>query len=381
LSALVEFKIEYNRSFSKAVIAMARADYVTAKTYLERAAKALNELALRRAGENRDRTQEWIYDIIKEIADLDRKIQNDRIKDKIVKNLAEKGRLGTEESAVTNKFASIEVPKTTFDDIAGLEEVKEIIRYKVIYPRKYPELYQTFKKRSGGGILLYGLPGTGKTLIAEAIAHETNATFFPIKCSDLGSKWFGETEQNIRDVFAAAREAENSVIFFDEIEAYASNRRDNSTMERSVPEFLTQMQGIGASEERDRVLVIGATNKPWRLDGAFLRPGRFDEKIYVPLPCDEARKQIMELRLQGVPNNGIDLDFFVNQTVGYNGADVDYLCEKAKEFAIKRVLSDPESKKALYSEDFESAMKAIKSSVLDDDRLEMEKWEREYVVA
>jgi len=360
---------------------MARADYVTAKTYLERAAKALNELALRRAGENRDRTQEWIYDIIKEIADLDRKIQNDRIKDKIVKNLAEKGRLGTEESAVTNKFASIEVPKTTFDDIAGLEEVKEIIRYKVIYPRKYPELYQTFKKRSGGGILLYGLPGTGKTLIAEAIAHETNATFFPIKCSDLGSKWFGETEQNIRDVFAAAREAENSVIFFDEIEAYASNRRDNSTMERSVPEFLTQMQGIGASEERDRVLVIGATNKPWRLDGAFLRPGRFDEKIYVPLPCDEARKQIMELRLQGVPNNGIDLDFFVNQTVGYNGADVDYLCEKAKEFAIKRVLSDPESKKALYSEDFESAMKAIKSSVLDDDRLEMEKWEREYVVA
>jgi transitional endoplasmic reticulum ATPase len=252
--------------------------------------------------------------------------------------------------------------------------------YKVIYPRKHPELYDTFKKRSGGGILLYGLPGTGKTLIAEAIAHETNATFFPVKCSDLGSKWFGETEQNIRDIFAAAKEAENAVIFFDEIEAYASNRRDNSAMERSVPEFLTQMQGIGASEERDRILVIGATNKPWRLDGAFLRPGRFDEKIYVPLPCDEARKQIMQLKLKGVPNDGIDLDSFVNRTEGYNGADIDYLCEKAKEFAIKRVLSNLDSNKILYAEDFEKAFETIKSSVLEADRLEMEKWEMEYAI-
>jgi SpoVK/Ycf46/Vps4 family AAA+-type ATPase len=151
-------------------------------------------------------------------------------------------------------------------------------------------------------------------------------------------------------------------------------------MERSVPEFLTQMQGIGASEERDRILVIGATNKPWRLDGAFLRPGRFDEKIYVPLPCDEARKQIMELRLQGVPNTGIDLDSFVNRTIGYNGADMDYLCEKAKEFAIKRVLGNLESERMLYTEDFEKAFETIKSSVLEADRLEMEKWEREYAI-
>jgi transitional endoplasmic reticulum ATPase len=380
LSVLVELNIEYNRFFSKAVIALAREDYITARSYLERAAKALNEIAVRRTGENRDYTQDWVFDIVKEIGDLDRRINNERSKEKITKMLAERGRLRTEENSVTNKFASSEVPKTTFDDIAGLEDVKEAVMYKVIYPRKHPELYDTFKKRSGGGILLYGLPGTGKTLIAEAIAHETNATFFPIKCSDLGSKWFGETEQNIRDIFEAAREAKNAVIFFDEIEAYASNRRENSAMERSVPEFLTQMQGIGASEERDRILVIGATNKPWRLDGAFLRPGRFDEKIYVPLPCDEARKQIMELRLQGVPNTGIDLDSFVNRTIGYNGADMDYLCEKAKEFAIKRVLGNLESERMLYTEDFEKAFETIKSSVLEADRLEMEKWEREYAI-
>ena len=378
MSVLVELNIEYNRFFSKAVIALAKEDYITARSYLERAAKALNEIAVRRTGENKDYTQEWVFDIVKEIGNLDRRINNERSKEKLTKMLAERGCLKTEVEKTQNKYASSEVPKTTFDDIAGLEDVKEAVMYKVIYPRKHPELYDTFKKRSGGGILLYGLPGTGKTLIAEAIAHETNATFFPIKCSDLGSKWFGETEQNIRDIFEAAREAKNAVVFFDEIEAYASNRRENSAMERSVPEFLTQMQGIGASEERNRILVIGATNKPWRLDGAFLRPGRFDEKIYVPLPCDEARKQIIKLRLQDVPNTGIDIDCFADRTIGYNGADMDYLCEKAKEFAIKRVLSNMESERTLYADDFEKAFETIKSSVLEEDRLEMEKFIKNY---
>ena len=378
MSVLTELNIEYNRFFSKAVLAMAREDYLVARTYLEKAAKALNEMAVRRTGENKENTQDWVFDLVKEIGDLERRITNDRAKDKVTKMLAERGRLKTEEDSAQRKFEANNVPTTTFDDIAGLEDVKEAVMYKVIYPRKYPELYDTFKKRTGGGILLYGLPGTGKTLIAEAIAHETNATFFPIKCSDLGSKWFGETEQNIKDVFEAARNSENAVIFFDEIEAYASNRRENSAMERSVPEFLTQMQGIGASEERDRILVIGATNKPWRLDGAFLRPGRFDEKIYVPLPCDEARKQIMQLRLQGVPNDGIDLQSYVERTDGYNGADMDYLCEKAKEHAIKRILKAEQDERTLRAEDFENAFAAMHSSVLDVDRKEMERWEQEF---
>ena len=378
MSVLTELNIEYNRFFSRAVLAMAREDYLVARTYLEKAAKALNEMAVRRTGENKDYTQDWVFDLVKEIGDLERRITNDRAKDKVTKMLAERGRLKTEDDSAQRKFEANNVPSTTFDDIAGLEDVKEAVMYKVIYPRKYPELYDTFKKRTGGGILLYGLPGTGKTLIAEAIAHETNATFFPIKCSDLGSKWFGETEQNIKDVFEAARNAENAVIFFDEIEAYASNRRENSAMERSVPEFLTQMQGIGASEERNRILVIGATNKPWRLDGAFLRPGRFDEKIYVPLPCDEARKQIMQLRLRGVPNDEIDLQSYVDRTDGYNGADMDYLCEKAKEHAIKRILKAEQGERILRAEDFESAFASMRSSVLDVDRKEMERWEQEF---
>jgi SpoVK/Ycf46/Vps4 family AAA+-type ATPase len=395
LSVLIELNIEYNKNFSKAVIALAREDYLTARTFLEKAAKALNEIAVRRTGENKDYTLDWVFDIVKEIGDIDRKINIDRSKDKFNKMLAEKRANQPDKRAnpprediktaqgeteqIESRYALKEVPKTTFDDIAGLEEVKEAVMYKVIYPRQNPELYDTFKKRSGGGILLYGLPGTGKTLIAEAIAHETNATFFPIKCSDIGSKWFGETEQNIRSIFEEARQAENAVIFFDEIEAYASNRRENSAMERSIPEFLAQMQGIGASEERNRILIIGATNKPWRLDGAFLRPGRFDEKIYVPLPCEKARKQIMQLRLDGVPSENINLEDFAYRTAGYNGADIDYLCEKAKEFAIKRVIANQSAEKLLTLEDFEKAFSLIKSSVLDVDRIEMEKWEKEYV--
>lgn len=375
MSVLVELNVEYNRFFSKAVIALAREDYVSGRMYLERAAKALNELAVRRTGENRDYTQDWVFDIVKEIGDLDRRINNERSKEKMMKMLAEKGRLKTSESTGENKFNGSNVPNTSFEDIAGLEDVKEAVMYKAIYPHKYPELYEKLRKRSGGGILLYGLPGTGKTLIAEAIAHETRASFFPVKCSDLGSKWFGETEQNIRDVFEAAREEKNAVIFFDEIEAYASNRRDNSAMERSIPEFLAQMQGVGESNNQERILIIGATNKPWRLDGAFLRPGRFDDKIYVPLPDEKARRKIIDDRVLGVPmEDGIDFEMLSKITDGYNGADMDYLCEKAKEFALHRVIQDKDTNETLTKADFDLAIECVKSSVLDVDRKEMELW-------
>ena len=374
MSAIVELNIEYNRFFSKAVIALAREDYVVGRMYLERAARALNEIAVRRTGESKDYTQDWVFDIVKEIGDLDRKINNERSKEEMKKRLSEKGKLKLDKTENDGKPES-DVPNTSFEDIAGLEDVKETVMYKAIYPHKYPELYEKLRKRSGGGILLYGLPGTGKTLIAEAIAHETGASFFPVKCSDLGSKWFGETEQNIKDVFEAARAAKNAVIFFDEIEAYASNRRENSAMERSIPEFLAQMQGVGDSSKQERILIIGATNKPWRLDGAFLRPGRFDEKIYVPLPDEKARRKIIDDRVQGVPlQEGIDFESLAKITNGYNGADMDYLCEKAKEFALHRVINDNDTNETLTKEDFDHAIECVKSSVLEADRKEMELW-------
>lgn len=382
MSVLVELNIEYNRNLSKGVIALARENYVLAREYLERAAKALSEMSARRTGESKDYTQDWLFDIVKEIGALDKRIKSDRAKEKVTKMLKEKGCLKMDENVESNvgenKFQASEIPKTTFEDIAGLDNVKEAVTFKAIYPKLYPDLYSKLRKRTGGGILLYGLPGTGKTLIAEAIAHETGAAFFPIKCSDLGSKWFGETEKNIRDVFDAAREAGNAVIFFDEIEAYASNRREHSAMERSVPEFLSQMQGVGEGSKNNRILIIAATNKPWRIDGAFLRPGRFDDKIYVPLPDELARRRIMDIKLNCVPmEEGVNFDYFVERTEGYNGADIDYFCEKAKEFALRRIIDQKDTNELLTREDFNNAIASIKSSVLAVDKEEMEAWVRE----
>ncbi len=373
MAQLSAIKIEFDRYYGRALIAIAKEDWNLAANSLDIAARRLTELSAHRGGDAKGVTQDWIFDIVEEIKKIENHIRFEKSKQKALAMQEAK-----KDKKSESKFAESAVPSTTFDDIAGLEDVKQAVMYKVIYPQKFPEVYEMFKKRTGGGILLYGLPGTGKTLIAEAIAHETGATFFSVKCSDLGSKWFGETEQNIRDVFESARACENAVIFFDEIEAYATSRRENSAMERSVPEFLAQMQGVGASEERNKILIIGATNKPWKLDGAFLRPGRFDEKIYVPLPDEKSRRNIIDGRLIGVPTEeDLDVEKFVGLTEGYNGADVDYLCEKAKENAIRRVILDANESKKLKSEDFERALITLKSSVLDCDREEMEKWVRE----
>lgn len=259
------YELEYHRWYAKGIIKLARQDWTGALKCLDTAARRLRDWAQNAKDGEKEYITTWLFDLVGEIKRIEQFAENEKTKGK----LAEKLSLSKSEKADTQKVKESEVPETTFEDIAGLQDVKEAVRLKVIYPRKYPQLYETFRKRTGGGILLYGLPGTGKTLIAEAIAHETNAKFFSVKASDLGSKWFGETEQNIRDVFSAARACDNAVIFFDEIEGYATNRREDSAMERSIPEFLTQMQGIGASEEKNKILVIGATNKPWKLDGHF----------------------------------------------------------------------------------------------------------------
>lgn len=374
MSYLNELKIEYNRYFTKALLAIAKEDWNVAVNNLDMATRRLSEISAHRTGIAKDTTQDWMFDLVEEIKKIENHVKLEKSKKKALAMLEEK----KEKQAQEGKFTPTDVPETTFDDIAGLEDVKQAVMYKVIYPQKYPDVYKLFKKRTGGGILLYGLPGTGKTLIAEAIAHETGASFFSVKCSDLGSKWFGETEQNIRDVFESARACENAVIFFDEIEAYATNRRDNSAMERSVPEFLAQMQGVGSSEEKNKILIIGATNKPWKLDGAFLRPGRFDDKIYVPLPDAQSRKKILGHRMNGVPiDENLNVDVIVQETEGYNGADMDYLCEKAKENAIRRSIWDASATRVITNEDFEQAYNVIKSSVLQSDREEMEKWVKE----
>ena len=180
-------------------------------------------------------------------------------------------------------------PSVRFDDIAGLEEVKQQIRLKLLYPFQHPELAEQYGIHPGGGILLYGPPGTGKTMIARAVAGEIDAVFFAIKPSEIMSQWVGVAEQNLAKLFATADSYPVSVIFIDELESLAPKRRNsNSTvMQRVVPQLLAELDGF--EKRHNALLMIGATNEPWAIDSAILRPGRLDRLVYVAPPDAAAR--------------------------------------------------------------------------------------------
>jgi transitional endoplasmic reticulum ATPase len=224
-----------------------------------------------------------------------------------------------------------EKPTVRFADIAGLDDVKEEIYLKMIYPFQHPELAQRYGIDVGGGLLLYGPPGTGKTMIAKAVACELDATMFVITPAQLMSKWVGEAEQNVRKLFDAAKAEPRSIIFIDEVEALVPRRRssDSTVMQRVVPQILQELEGFDRKAGR-ALLFMGATNEPWSLDAAMLRPGRLDAKIYVPLPDAAARFRLFEIYLGKRPLDD-DLDFagLVEQSDGYSGADIKAICERA----------------------------------------------------
>ena len=222
-------------------------------------------------------------------------------------------------------------PSLRFDDVAGLEDVKQDIRLKMIYPFQHPDLAQKFGIHPGGGILLYGPPGTGKTMLAKATAGEIEATFFRISPADVLSKWVGEAEQNIKKLFDTAAAEPRSIIFIDEIEALVPARRDegSSVMQRVVPQILQGVEGFDKKAGRP-ILLMGATNVPWQLDPAILRPGRFDEKVYIPLPDLPARRKMLDQYLSHRPlASDVDLDSLAKGLEGYSGADINYICDRS----------------------------------------------------
>jgi transitional endoplasmic reticulum ATPase len=224
-----------------------------------------------------------------------------------------------------------EKPSVRFADVAGLEDVKEDVRLKMIYPFQHPELAARFGVRPGGGLLMYGPPGTGKTLLAKATAGELDAAFFTISPADIMSKWVGEAEQNVKKLFDAAAAEPRAVIFIDEIEALIPARQDegSSVMQRLVPQFLQAMEGFD-KKKVSPILFMGATNVPWQLDPAVLRPGRFDEKVYIPLPDLPGRRKLLELYLAHRPVAAdVDLDAVAARLEGFSGADIKYVCDRS----------------------------------------------------
>lgn len=263
------------------------------------------------------------------------------------------------------KNSNNKLGKITFDDIAGLDNVKKAFREKVILPFEHPEIFTKFGKKAGGGILLYGLPGTGKTMFAEAASNEINATFISVKCSDIKSKWYGESEQRVKAIFTKARKSQRAIIFFDEFDAIGTKRTENSENINNdlVPEILAEMQGAGTNNSNSTIMVIAATNKPWNIDSAFLRPGRFDEKIYVPLPDEIARKKLFELQLKDLPiAEDFDYDYVTKITEGFNSADIKEVCEKLKLSAIKDSIEKGEEQ-TIGMDDVKRIEDSIKSSV------------------
>ncbi len=262
----------------------------------------------------------------------------------------------------------IEIPSVQWVDIGGLEEVKQELKEAVEWPMKNPEMFERMGIRPPKGIMLFGPPGCGKTLLARAVATESEANFITIKGPEVFSKWVGESEKAIREVFRKARMAAPAVIFFDEFDSLVPRRGmgygDSGVSERVISQLLTEMDGIMTLED---VVIIAATNRPDIVDPAVMRPGRFDRMIYVPEPNEKARLEIFKLYTKDMPiAKDVDTAHLANTTKSYSGADIEALCREAAMTALRRDVKSNEVTLA----DFRQGMEKIGPSILPD----MEAW-------
>jgi SpoVK/Ycf46/Vps4 family AAA+-type ATPase len=257
------------------------------------------------------------------------------------------------EGEPTNTAREIERPKITFQDVGGMEKLKEEIRMKIIHPLTHPELYKAYGKQIGGGILMYGPPGCGKTYLARATAGEIKASFIAVGINDVLDMWIGNSERNLHELFEQARNHTPCVLFFDEVDALGASRSDmrHHAGRQLINQFLAEMDGVKTSNEG--VLILAATNAPWHLDSAFRRPGRFDRILFVPPPDSAARAAILRLHCRGKPIEDLDYEHLAKKTQDFSGADlkavIDVAIEKKLGEALKAGIPKPLSTKDLVS--------------------------------
>jgi len=285
----------------------------------------------------------------------------------------------------------VEVPTVKWDDVGGLEKVKQELQETVQYPVEHPEKFVKYGMSPSKGVLFYGPPGTGKTMLAKAIANECQANFISIKGPELLTMWFGESEANVREIFDKARAAAPCVLFFDELDSIAKARGGSmgdagGAGDRVLNQILTEMDGMNAKKN---VFIIGATNRPDQIDPALLRPGRLDQLIYIPLPDEPSRISILKAALRKSPvSPAVDINYLAKATHGFSGADLTEICQRAAKLAIRasidadirrarekkdvgeEVMEEAEEEDPvpeITREHFEEAMKFARRSVSDQD--------------
>jgi transitional endoplasmic reticulum ATPase len=260
-----------------------------------------------------------------------------------------------------NEVADLEKPENSFASVGGMEEIKEEIRMKIIYPLENRALFKAYGKKPGGGVLLYGPPGCGKTLISKATAGEIQANFISVGIHQILDLYLGNSEKNLHQLFQLARDNSPAILFFDEVDALAADRKDfrESAIRTVINQFLAEMDGnIGSNEG---ILILGATNAPWHLDAAFRRPGRFDRVIFVPPPDEAAREAIVEILARDKPLRRLDAKTLAKRTKEFSGADLKSIFDIATERALSRAMKAGRVV-PLTTEDLLQACKSIKPS-------------------
>ena len=311
--------------------------------------------------------REAALNAVKRIAptvDLDENLSDEILETLVVTNKDfDRALKNSEPSALREIF--VEIPEVSWEDIGGLENVKQQIIETVEWPLKYPEKFQKFGIEPPSGILLYGPPGTGKTMLAQAIAHESDASFISIKSTELLQKWVGDSEKAVKEIFRKAKQASPTIIFFDEIDAFGTIRESSSIGTRSVAEsalnqMLVEMDGI---ERLKDVFIIAATNRPDILDPALIRPGRLDRLVYVGAPDFAGRKAVFEIYLKNTPiAEDVRIGDLAEITERYTGADIEAVCREAVMIALREDIDA----KAITFAHFEKALEEIRPTIGED---------------
>lgn len=356
-------KIEAFKSYYKQAKEMYAANnFDTAKELFIKAASLANEISL----------ESTSYDVR-----MDYHAQADKILKFLKSGLGKRTVVnealnGNEEAKSFSPETISDENKITFSDVAGLDDVKDEIQFNVIEPLKNPELAKAYKINPGAKILLYGPPGTGKTFIARAIAGEVEAKFYAVNCQDLISKYMGESSKQIDALFEDAQKNKRAIIFFDEFDSVASKRESDAgsvdaEMSRFVATFLTKVDGFKKPKDCEMLLLIAATNRPWGIDSAMLRGGRFDTQIYVGLPDYESRIFLVKKEFEGVTfSSDLSIELIAERLEHFGGADIVSACRKIKQLAYRRAVRTNKVESVTFS-DFNKVFQSLRPSVNDEE--------------